>query len=741
MAIHVDEANQTFHLQTDHTSYIFQVLAHGILGQVYYGKKIHVKPQYNELLKRELKTATPAYSLDDPDFQLGAIKQEYSDFGTGDFRRPAYQLTQPNGSRITDFKYDHYEVVQGKQRLTGLPSTFDDTEDDAETLIVHLTDKLIQLDLDLSYTVFPHQDVIVRSANFKNHGVEAVTLNAAESAQLDLPDSQYDLIQFSGTWARERHLIRTPLRSGIQAIDSVRTTSSHQQNPFMMLARPNTTDDNGEAIGFNLVYSGNFLDQIEVDQWDVSRVLVGINPAEFGWKLEPGKEFQTPEAILSYTADGMNQLSQQLASFYSEHLVNAKYRRMERPILVNNWEATYFDFNDEKLLNIAKQAKRLGIEMFVLDDGWFGHRNDDHTSLGDWFVDPKKLPNGIGAFAGEVHDLGLKFGLWFEPEMISIDSELYKKHPEWLIHVPKRRETPGRNQYVLDFSRPEVVDYIYQMMAKVIQDTKLDYIKWDMNRYITEMYSVALPADRQLEMPHRYILGVYDLYARLTKAFPDVLFESCASGGGRFDLGMMYYAPQAWASDDTDAVERMKVQFGTSYGYPQSMMGAHVSAVPNEQNGRITPLETRANVAFYGAFGYELDISKMSEEEANTVKKQVVFYKQHRALYQFGKLYRLDSPFEGDGNVMSWVVVDDQQDHAIATRYQILNHPNAPYSRLYLKGLDPDKQYRVNDSEEAYYGDELMNAGIHIGSAFDDTAEVKQSADFSSRRFMIDVVK
>lgn len=740
MAIHVDETNRTFHLQTDHTSYIFQVLAHGILGQVYYGKKIHVKPQYNELLKREMKTDTPAYTLDEPDFQLGDIKQEYSDTGTGDFRRPAYQVTQSNGSRITDLKYDHYEVEQGKQRLAGLPSTFDDSDDGAETLIVHLTDELIQLDLELSYTVFPHQDVIVRSANFKNHGVETVTLNAAHSAQLDLPDNRYDLIQFAGTWARERHLIRTPLRSGIQAIDSVRTTSSPQQNPFMMLARPNTTDDSGDVFGFNLVYSGSFLDQVEVDQWNVSRVLVGINPSEFDWQLAPDKEFQTPEAILSYTADGMNQLSQQLAAFYSEHLVNAKYRRMERPILVNNWEATYFDFNDDKLLAIAKQAKQLGIEMFVLDDGWFGHRNDDHTSLGDWFVDPKKLPKGIGSFADEVHGLGLEFGLWFEPEMISIDSELYQKHPEWLIHTPERRATPGRNQYVLDFSRPEVVDYIYGLMSQVIQETKLDYIKWDMNRYITEMFSPALPADRQLEMPHRYILGVYSLYERLTQAYPDVLFESCASGGGRFDLGMMYYAPQAWTSDDTDAVERLKIQFGTSYGYPQSMMGAHVSAVPNEQTGRVTSLDTRANVAFYGAFGYELDISKMPEAEAEEVKQQVAFYKEHRALYQFGKLFRLDSPFDGDGNVMSWVVVDDEQNHAIATRYQLLNHPNAPYDRLYLRGLDPDKQYRVNDGTATYYGDELMNAGIFIGSEFDDTAAVKQSADFSSRRFIIDAV-
>lgn len=742
LPIHIDETNQVFHIQTDHTSYVFKVLEHGVLGQVYYGKQIHVRADYANLLKREWKNTTPSYSLEDPGFQLDAIKQEYAATGTGDFRRPAYQVTQENGSRITDLKYDHYEVVQGKQRLADLPSSFDDdAQDDVETLIIHLTDAAIQLDLELQYTVFPHQDVIVRSANFKNHGVAGVTLDAALSAQLDLPDSRYDMVQFSGTWSQERHLIRTPLRSGLQAIDSVRATSSPQQNPFMMLARPTTTDDAGEVFGFNLIYSGNFLDQIEVDQWSTSRILVGINPTDFAWHLDPDESFQTPEAVLSYTDAGFNQLSQQMADFYAAHLVNSKYVKQERPILVNNWEATYFDFDDEKLLKIAKKAKSLGIEMFVLDDGWFGHRDDDHTSLGDWFVDPTKLPNGIGAFADQVHDLDLKFGLWFEPEMISIDSKLYETHPEWLIHVPERRATPGRNQYVLDYTRQEVVDYIYDLMSTVIDDTKLDYIKWDMNRYITEMYSTNLAANRQLEMAHRYILGVYQLYDRLTKAYPDVLFESCASGGGRFDLGMMYYAPQAWTSDDTDAVERMKIQFGTSYGYPQAMMGAHVSAVPNEQNGRMTSLETRANVAFYGAFGYELDISQMPDDEAAEVKEQVAFYKQHRALYQFGKLYRIDSPFEGDGNVMSWIVVDDQQNHAIATRYQILNHINAPYIRFYLRGLDPNKQYRINGGEATYYGDELMNAGLFMDKIFDEAAEVKALADYSSRRLLIDVVE
>lgn len=740
MAIHVDEAHQLFHLQTATTSYIFQVLENGQLGQLYYGSKVHVRPEYANLTKRELKNSMPAYSLDQPTYQIDAIKQEYAAFGTGDYHRPAYQVAQANGSRITDFVYDHYEVKQGKRRLTGLPSTFDDSGDDVETLVIYLHDGLTKLEIALNYTVFPNQDVIVRSATFLNHGTDAVTLNSALSGQLDLPDADYDLVQFSGSWARERHLIRTHLRSGIQAIDSVRGSSSPQQNPFMMLARPETTEDCGGVFGFNLIYSGDFLDQVEVDHYDTSRVLIGINPEAFAWQLMPDASFQTPECVFSYTARGMNQLSQQLAQFYAAHLVNSQYVRKERPILVNNWEATYFDFDEDKLLKIVRKAKELGIEMFVLDDGWFGHRDDDHTSLGDWFVDHSKLPNGIGEFASKVHHLGLQFGLWFEPEMVSIDSELYRSHPEWAIHAPERRMTPGRNQYVLDFSRQEVVDYLYDMMSKVMADTKLDYVKWDMNRYITELFSTSLPVDQQLELPHRYILGVYQLYDRLTKAFPDVLFESCASGGGRFDLGMMYYAPQAWTSDDTDAVERIKIQYGTSYGYPQSMMGAHVSVSPNEQIGRHTPLETRANVAFFGAFGYELDISKLSAADSATIQHQVAFYKEHRSVFQFGKLYRITSPFEKDHNVMSWIAVDDSQSHAIAVRYQILNRPNAAYLRLKLKGLDPNKQYRVNEGQHTYYGDELMNAGLFLDHNFDGTTDSRKDADFSSRLFLIDEV-
>lgn len=738
MAIRIENQNLLFHLQTDHTSYIFHVMENGELGQLYYGKKLHFKTKYDNLETKKQHNAAPAWSLETPDLQPQVLKQEYASLGKGDFRYPAYKVSQPDGSRITEFAYEDHQLLDGKRRLSGQPSTFDDNQDDAQTLIVTLRDHLLNLVLHLYYTVFPHQDVIVRSAKFENQGDNKLRLEEATSAQLDLPDSDYDFIQFSGAWARERHMVRTHLRSGIQSISSLRGTSSHQQNPYVMLARPKTDDLAGEVFGFNLVYSGNFLDQVQVDQYDASRVLVGINPEEFAWNLKPGEKFQTPEAILSFTDEGMNQLSQQMGEFYQYHLVNQKFAHAERPTLINNWEATYFDFDEAKLYEFAKTAQKLGLEMFVLDDGWFGHRNNDDSSLGDWVVNQPKFPSGFATFANKIHGLGLKFGLWFEPEMISFDSDLYKQHPEWMINAPGRRPSPERYQFILDMTRRDVVDFLFDSMSKIIDMTKLDYIKWDMNRNMTETFSSQLTEDEQLEMPHRYILGVYQLYDRLVKAYPNVLFESCSSGGGRFDLGMMYYAPQAWVSDDTDAVERMFIQFGTSYGYPLSMMGAHVSAVPNDQVGRITPLETRAEVAYFGDFGYELDITKLSEEEKTQIKKQITFYKEHRKLFQFGRFYRLDSPFENDGNVVSWEVVSDDKKHAIAARYQILKRPNIGYFRLFMQGLDPETRYTVNGSLEEFYGDELMNAGLIIK---DTMCGVGQSADFSSKLFVIDAIE
>lgn len=736
MSIQVNASNRLFHLQTKHTSYVFHVIEDGSLGQLYYGPKIPFKDDYANLNTREEHDCTNTRTDEDVEFQAELLKQEYAGLGKGDYRYPAFQITYPNGSRTSEFQYRDYELKDGKARLTGLPSTFADDSNDSQTLTVKLADG--DLELQLHYTIFADEDVIVRSTTFVNHG-KTVFLNRALSAQLDLPDANYDFIQFAGSWSRERHLHRSHLRPGTQSISSLRTASSHQENPFFMLARPHTDNNQGAVFGFNFVYSGNFLDSVEVDQFDTTRVLIGINPDEFGWKLNSGDSFQTPEVIFSYTDNGFNALSQQLGAFYAQHLINPHFAHQERPILINNWEATFMDFTEDKLMPIVERAKELGIEMFVLDDGWFGHRDDDRSSLGDWFVDEKKFNHGIAGFAKRVHDLDMKFGLWFEPEMISIDSKLYQTHPEWMIKTPGRGQTPGRHQFVLDMSRQEVVDYLFGLMSHIIQDAKLDYIKWDMNRNITEMYGANLPADQQLEFSHRYILGVYDLYDRLTKAFPDVLFESCASGGGRFDLGMMYYAPQAWCSDDTDAVERIKIQDGTSYGYTPSMWGAHVSAVPNDQVGRLTSIDMRAKVAYFGAFGYELDVTELSDEEQATIKQQVAFYKQYRKLFQFGTFYRLETPDTSD-NVYGWETVSHDKQTAIGMRYQILNGANPAYIRYYFKGLDPERRYTVNDGSEVFSGAELMNAGYFVPRVMNRLQSPKVPSDFHADMFIVKAV-
>lgn len=736
MSIQVNASNRLFHLQTKHTSYVFHVIEDGSLGQLYYGPKIPFKDDYANLNTREEHDCTNTRTDEDVEFQAELLKQEYAGLGKGDYRYPAFQITYPNGSRTSEFQYRDYELKDGKARLTGLPSTFADDSNDSQTLTVKLADG--DLELQLHYTIFADEDVIVRSTTFVNHG-KTVFLNRALSAQLDLPDANYDFIQFAGSWSRERHLHRSHLRPGTQSISSLRTVSSHQENPFFMLARPHTDNNQGAVFGFNFVYSGNFLDSVEVDQFDTTRVLIGINPDEFGWKLNSGDSFQTPEVIFSYTDNGFNALSQQLGAFYAQHLINPHFAHQERPILINNWEATFMDFTEDKLMPIVERAKELGIEMFVLDDGWFGHRDDDRSSLGDWFVDEKKFNHGIAGFAKRVHDLDMKFGLWFEPEMISIDSKLYQTHPEWMIKTPGRGQTPGRHQFVLDMSRQEVVDYLFGLMSHIIQDAKLDYIKWDMNRNITEMYGADLPANQQLEFSHRYILGVYDLYDRLTKAFPDVLFESCASGGGRFDLGMMYYAPQAWCSDDTDAVERIKIQDGTSYGYTPSMWGAHVSAVPNDQVGRLTSIDMRAKVAYFGAFGYELDVTELSDEEQATIKQQVAFYKQYRKLFQFGTFYRLETPDTSD-NVYGWETVSPDKQTAIGMRYQILNGANPAYIRYYFKGLDPERHYTVNDGSEVFSGAELMNAGYFVPRVMNRLQSPKVPSDFHADMFIVKAV-
>ena len=546
----------------------------------------------------------------------------------------------------------------------------------------------------------------------------------------------YEMIHLSGAWARERYVKTRKLEMGTQAVQSLAGTgSSSEQNPFIALKRPHTTEDTGEVFGFSFVYSGNFLAQVEVSTYEMTRVMMGINPQGFSWELSKDEEFQTPEVVMVYSDKGLNGMSQAYHRLYRDRLMRGKWRNHARPILLNNWEATYFDFDEEKILNIAKKAKEVGVELFVLDDGWFGTRNDDYQGLGDWFVNKNKLPNGISGLSRKIEEMGLKFGLWVELEMVNKNSDCYRAHPDWLIGAPERFESHSRHQHVLDFSRPEVVDFIYDSISKVIEESSISYIKWDMNRYMSEPFSRGASAADQGKTMHKYILGVYELYTRLTERFPDILFESCASGGARFDPGMMYFAPQTWTSDDTDAAEREKIQYGTSFVYPIVSMGSHVSAVPNHQLHRTTPLSTRANVAYFGTFGYELDLNLLSAKEIEEVKAQVEFMKEHRDLIQVeGDFYRILSPFEG--NDTAWMVVSRDKKQAVAGYYERLNKVNASWMRLRFKGLDEDQLYKVKWEDKCLkaYGNELMYAGIPVDRDYCN----KTNGDFHSVLYTIE---
>ena len=720
---------KTFHLYNEEISYIMCVLENGHMGQLYYGKRIHDKPDFSYLVEKCGRPMTSYIFEGDRSFSLEHIRQEYPVYGTTDYRHPAIEIMQENGSNISEFKYVGYEILKGKPSLKGLPATYTESEEEAETLKIILKDNLTGAKLTLLYTIFSKGSAIARSAHICNEGEKVLHLQTMMSLNLDLPDKDYVWMQLSGAWSRERYVKNRILEQGITAIDSMRGNSSHEHNPFMVLKRPNAGETSGEVIGFSLIYSGNFRMQAEVDTHDVTRITVGINPDRFDWKLEPGEEFQTPEAVMVYSDQGLNRMSQTFHRLYAKRLARGYWRDRPRPILNNNWEATYFNFTEDRLVQIASKAKECGVELFVLDDGWFGQRNDDHAGLGDWVANPERLPNGIKGLSERIEAMGIKFGLWFEPEMTNKDSDLYRAHPDWILHTPGRNASHGRYQYVLDFSRKEVVEYIYEMMAKILSEAKVSYIKWDMNRSITECYSVALPADRQGEVFHRYILGVYDLYERLTSEFPEVLFESCSIGGGRFDPGMLYY--------DSDAIERLKLQYGTSLCYPISSMGSHVSVIPNHQVFRKTPLHTRANVAYFGTFGYELDLNSLKEEEIAEVKEQIIFMKKYRKLFQFGDFYRLKSPFEGNETI--WMVVSEDKKTAIVGYYRTLNGVNQAYSRIKLQGLDPDMLYENILNKTENYGDELMNFGLITTdvTAGEVPGDATPCTDFESRIYIL----
>lgn len=738
MSIIFHKTSGTFHLFNDSISYIMCILENGHLGQLYFGKKIHDKEDFSYLVEKAPRPMASYLFEGDRTFSLEHIRQEYPVFGTTDYRHPAVDILQENGSRISDFQYVSHTITDGKPILEGLPATYTESGQEAQTLCVILKDPVSEIRLELLYTIFASGGILTRSARFKNEGTKAVHLLTAMSLSLDLPDKDYVWMQLSGAWARERHIKNRPLEQGILAIDSRRGNSSHEHNPFIVLKRPQTTETSGAALGISLIYSGNYRIQAEVDTHDVTRITAGISPDTFNWKLDIQEQFQTPEAVMVYSENGLNGMSQTFHNLYRKRLARGYWRDRPRPILNNNWEATYFDFTEDRLVEIAQKAKECGVELFVLDDGWFGERNSDRAGLGDWFANKDRLPNGITGLAERIENLGMKFGLWFEPEMVNKDSDLYRNHPDWILHTPERNISHGRHQFVLDFSRKEVVDCIYGMMEKLLSEAKISYIKWDMNRSISECYSVALPADRQGEVFHRYILGVYSLYERLTTAFPEVLFESCASGGGRFDPGLLYYAPQGWASDDSDAVERLKIQYGTSLCYPISSIGSHVSVIPNHQVFRNTPLHTRANVACFGTFGYELDLNKLTEDEIREVKEQICFMKKYRNILQFGTFYRLKSPFEGNETV--WMSVSNDRKTALVGYYRVLNGVNLPYSRIQLEGLCPDTVYINSETGREHYGDELMELGLITSDATagEVPGDVVPYTDFESRIYILE---
>lgn len=719
------ESMTVFTLSAKDTTYALAALEDGHLAHIYFGKKIE-DDDISYLLKLGENPYTTKVNKRDTGTFMDSCLFEYPCHGMGDYRESAIMIMDELGMSSLDLRYKSHKIYKGKPEivqpgLVRLPATFAD-ENEAETLEITLRDERTGLEAVLVYTAFNDLDAVTRSVRLKNTGEKEINIRRVLSACVDFDNSEYDLITLNGSWARERILERSPLHHGKQSVDSCRGESSHQNNPFAALVSHNADEDIGEAFGFNLVYSGNFLAQAEVTQHKMTRFVMGINPFDFNWLLESNEEFMAPEVVMVYSDSGIGKMSRTFHDLYRQHLIRGEYKDKRRPILINNWEATYFDFDTEKLISIAKEASKAGIEMLVLDDGWFGHRDRDNSSLGDWFVYEKKLKGGLKYLVDEVNKLGMKFGLWFEPEMVSPDSELFRAHPDWAIQINGLEMTQSREQYVLDYSNKEVRDYVYSLIRKVLDSANIEYIKWDMNRQLTEVGSSSLPAKRQRELWHRYVLGVYDLQNRLTSDYPHILLENCSGGGARFDAGMLFYSPQIWTSDDTDAYERLKIQYGTSLCYPASAMGAHVSDCPNHTVGRNTPFNTRGNVAMVGTFGYELDITRISENDRSQIPAQIEEFKKYNPLVREGDQYRIGNIFK-DNTWDAWMFVSKDKKTAAFTYVQALARPNYPSRRIKLKGLIEGALYKNSETGETHSGNVLMNAGI----------DVNLSGDFSSK--------
>ena len=718
MAIKYNENNHIFKLDTKNTTYIIGVTEEGYVGHAYYGKKMESENAFY-LLRTNEAPFTPKTNNRDKSSFLDSFPMEYSTGGIGDFRESCLNVRDDNGCMGCEIFYKSHNIYAGKPKLEGLPASFG-KDDEVTTLEIVCNDPVLGLDVILSYSVFEKEDVITRNVKVVNTGTKKLKIEKIYSACLDMDNDDFDMLTLCGSWARERHVQYRKIGYGKQMVSSIRGESSHQEHPFVALTTPGTTQERGDVYAMHFIYSGNFVGQAEVTQHNMVRMTMGIHSDEFSWNLASGEGFQSPEVVMVYSDEGLGRMTRSFHDFYRNHLIRSEYKDCERPILINNWEATYFDFDTDKLLDIARDAKECGIEMLVMDDGWFGKRNSDDSSLGDWVVNEEKIKGGLKNLVEKVNDIGLKFGIWFEPEMISPDSELYKKHPDWAISIPGREATLCRAQYVLDLSNPEAADYAYESVAKILRSAPIYYVKWDMNRQLCDMGSTYLDKDSQQELFHRYVLAVYNMQERLVTEFPDLLLENCSGGGARFDPGMLYYSPQIWCSDDTDAIERLEIQEGTALIYPLSTIGAHVSVCPNHAVGRNTPFETRGDVALAGTFGYELDITKLSDEEKDIVRNQTKQYHKYNSLVRDGDYYRIAS-FSENGYCDCYMVVSKDKSEALMTFVQVRGIPNSRSRKIKLQGLDENAVYAIEGTEEEYSGEMLMKGGLLVGGLWGDS--------------------
>ena len=708
--IYFAQEEKIFYLETANTSYVMRVLPNGWLTHVHYGKKVGRDDfHYYELFANQC--FSPLIWQEGKMCSSDTVAKEYAAYGRGDMRGASFAAAGETGRSIGELVYVGHKIVAGKVFFAGMPQ-LDAKPEEADTLIITLQDEVSGCETDLYYSVFEKEDIISRRTVVRNVTDKTVQLERAASAMVDMESAEFDFVTLAGAWGRERYIERSPLRMGTVSVDSRRGASSHALNPFAALAKKNTDDHQGEVYGFSLIYSADFSISVEVSAYNNLRLTMGIQPDTFSWELTPGGEFVTPEAMFTFSDKGFNGMSQNFHEICRRQLGKSADRTVRHPVIINSWEAMYFDITEEKLCKFARDSKGLGIDVLVLDDGWFGHRDRDNSSLGDWYVDKRKFPNGLKPVIDACHENGMDFGIWIEPEMISADSELYRAHPDWAIHCGDLAPIESRWQLVLDMARPEIVDYIYEKIAAILAENDISYVKWDMNRNITDNGSASLPPHRQKEHAHRYMLGVYDLMDRLTKRFPHILFEGCAGGGGRFDFGILYYMPQFWTSDNSDAIQRLKIQYGTSMVYPPESMVAHVSACPNHQNGRITPFATRGEVAQMCSFGYELDPGKLTEDERNAIREQVEKHKRIEPLAQNGDFYRLVSPFETEE--CGWQIVSKDRKESYVMFCFTLGTTNDRYGYLRLEGLDPNARYEVTPLGVTLTGATLMNAGLPL---------------------------